>query len=97
MTAPVRERVPWQIRAACRGTSLSMWEDQAAVTDAHRAVCGGCPVRVYCAIDALETRAGHGVVRAGVLCERHHHRATQRTNAALRAVLDRDGVQVTDA
>lgn len=72
-----------------------MWEDQTEATDAHRAVCGTCPVRAYCAIDAIETKAGHGVVRAGVLCDRYNGRATARTNAELRAVLARDGVVVT--
>ena len=51
----------WTSRAACSGSSPDDLFVQGAAQREARTVCGGCPVRLECLADALDSRAEFGV------------------------------------
>lgn len=60
----------WREQAACVGLDVELFfpPRNNGITAEVRAVCGRCPVRRACLIDALETREEYGV-RGGVSAE----------------------------
>lgn len=75
----------WKDRAECRATPWAWWEVGGASRPgpAARELCGRCPVVAECAVDALETKTGHGIVRAGVVCRRGTRAQREATEDAL--------------
>lgn len=63
----------WQHQAACRGTDVAMWfpaHSRGPAIRALKKICDQCPVRKFCAQEALNQETSKlpesGVVRAGV-------------------------------
>lgn len=76
----------WRARAECRSTPWVWWECEPRESrpgSAARELCARCPVVVECALDALDTKIGHGVVRAGVVCRRDTRAEREATEDAL--------------
>lgn len=76
----------WRSRAECRATPWIWWECEPSESrpgPAARELCARCPVVVECALDALDTKTGHGVVRAGTVCRRDTKAEREDTELAL--------------
>ena len=69
-TLPQRLPLEWLRDAACRRSDFSIWDtpsQRSGISETHPALglCATCPVRIDCALDALEC-GDVGVIRAGV-------------------------------
>jgi WhiB family redox-sensing transcriptional regulator len=86
------EDLHWQARAACHEVEPDSLFVQGAAQREARSVCQGCPVRLECLADALDSRTEFGVW--GGLTERER-RALRRRRPDVRSwrdVLIVDGV-----
>lgn len=68
--------VHWQARGACRAVEPDELFVQGAAQREARAVCSGCPVRLECLAEALDSRADFGVW--GGLTERERRALRRR-------------------
>lgn len=80
----------WRDHAACAGSTRDITLADVRVRHRQRVAadyCSGCPVKVQCAVDALE-HGDVGVVRGGVFLSQHNQYAgcQQRPRDLLREV-----------
>jgi hypothetical protein len=62
-----RVRVGWHEHAACLGTETEQWfSDDRTARHEMMPVCHGCPVRVDCGAEAMETEHRHKALVHGV-------------------------------
>ncbi len=58
----------WVKQAICRDDPDAMFPDKDAAKNAHaKRMCGGCPVRTICLVEALRTRDNEHGIRGGLL------------------------------
>jgi WhiB family redox-sensing transcriptional regulator len=85
VTAPAAD-TGWMTRAACAGMNPDLFfpvQSNGTTVSAPKAVCGGCPVRVDCAMHAINEGEEHGIW--GGLTERERRRV-RRGRARMSAV-----------
>lgn len=91
MTA-LAEDLHWQARAACHEVEPDTLFVQGAAQREARSVCQGCPVRLECLADALDSRTEFGVWGGLTERERRALRRRRPDVSSWRDVLIVDGV-----
>ena len=75
----------WQEDAACRGTGPALFYAKRGATEdteAARAICNACPVRVECLAHAVEHKEYHGMWGGLSQRERKRRRSPRYREAA---------------